>query len=78
MATNAPAAQQEEQGTSWFRTILNAVMVYFAISAVMNLVGGRFGGQKQSSGTSDAPVKSGTPQNVQQIPALWELGTKMV
>jgi hypothetical protein len=74
MANAAQNEGQEEQG-SWMRTILNAVLIYFAINAVTAFVGGRLGPQKNV--TSDgAQGQPGTTNPA--VSALWPFGTKMV
>jgi len=73
------AAQAEEGGRSWFRTILNGLAIYLAINAFATFIGGRLGGQQQAGAqpAADGTVKTG-PAVVEQIPPLWALGTKMV
>ena len=76
MANAQPAAPEQQQGgQSWLRTILNFVAIYFAVNAVSSFVGSRFGAQKDVSGAGGvkpAGVK------VNEVPALWPMGTKMV
>jgi len=75
----AEPQQEEEQQTSWGRTILNVVTIYFAVNAVTSFVGSRLGGQKDivsTDGTSK-PAAAGV-KGVEQFPALWPLGTQMV
>ena len=75
MANAQPAAPEQQQGQSWLRTILNFVAIYFAVSAVSSFVGGRFGAQKDVSG-DDGIKPAGVKVN--EVPALWPMGTKMV
>jgi hypothetical protein len=72
-----PDAPEEEQGGGWYKTIFNALMIYFAFNAVTSFLGGRLGGQKDNS--SDGTVKTGAVNRApESIPAFWPLGTKMV
>jgi hypothetical protein len=76
-----PEAQEEEGQGSWIRTILNGVMIFFAVNAVSTFIGGRFGGQKAevTDPTGNVNVKpAANVQGAAQIPALWPLGTMMV
>jgi hypothetical protein len=71
MANDAP--QEEQQQGGWLRSLLNAVLIYFAVNTVMSIIAGKFGPQKNVTnpdGTISHPVN--------QIPALWTLGTDMV
>jgi hypothetical protein len=82
MANPQPAAaaggQEEQQGQgSWMRSILNGLLIFFAINAASSFLGGKFGAQKNVTST-DGIVKPATNQGAAQIPALWNLGTKMV
>jgi len=70
---NAQNNGQEEQQGSWMRTILSALMVYFAINAVTSFLGGRLGPQQNVSSAS-----SGGQAQQNAASALWPLGTKMV
>ena len=76
MANAQPDAQEEQQGSSWMRTIMNAVMVYLAINTVTQLIGPRLGSQTTTTGP-DGTVTTNAPHAVEAIPALWSLGTKM-
>jgi hypothetical protein len=71
------AAEEEQQGSSWMRTIMSALMVYLAINVVTQVIGGRFGGQKTATTAPDGTVKTNAPKAMEPIPALWPLGTKM-
>jgi len=71
---NAQNEGQEEQQGSWMRTILNALMIYFAINAVTSFLGGRLG--QQQNGTSTDSGGGQVQQNAAS--ALWPFGTKMV
>ena len=71
---NAQNEGQEEQQGSWMRTILNALMVYFAINAVTSFLGGRFGPQQNVTSADSAGGQ--VQQNAAS--ALWPFGTKMV
>ena len=68
---DAPA---EEQRGGWYKTLVNAIMIYFALNTVTSLIGGKFGGQKNVT-SGDESVK---PAAAAAVPALWSLGTKMV
>jgi hypothetical protein len=49
MANAQPEAEEEQQGSSWMRTIMNAVKVYFAINVVPKCrEHAKFGHTKQS------------------------------
>jgi len=76
MANAQPEAQEEQQGSSWMRTIANALMVYLAISTVTQLIGAKFGTPKATT-TPDGTITTNAPKAVEAIPALWPLGTKM-
>jgi len=76
MANAQGAAVEAEEGQSWYKTILNAVAIFVAVNAVTSFIGGRLGGQKNVT-APDGTVKPATPA-VEQFPALWNLGTKMV
>jgi len=71
MANAQPDAPEERQGAGWYKILLNALMVYFAFNAISSFIGGRLG--TQTDGT-----RSASTGGVEQIPALWSLGTKMV
>lgn len=78
MANNAQNEGQEEQG-SWMRTIINALMIYFAINAATSFIGGKFGAQKDvSAGTTGGQTQQAKNTASPTVPALWPLGTKMV
>lgn len=77
MANAQPEAQEEEQGRSWMRTIMNGIMVYLAITTVTQLIGGKLGTPKTTT-APDGAVATNAPKAVEAIPALWPLGTKMV
>lgn len=77
MANAQPAAAEQQDGQPWWRTGLNFVAIYFAVNALSGFVGGKFGAQKEVSGT-DGVVKPATISGTDQVPALWSLGTKMV
>ena len=78
MANAQPEAEEEQQGSSWMRTIMNAIMVYLAINVVTQVIGGKFGGQKTATTTApDGAVTTNAPKAVPAVPALWPLGTKM-
>ena len=77
MANAQLEAEEEQQGSSWMRTIMNALMVYLAINVVTQVIGGKFGGQKTATTTPDGPVTTNAPKAVPAVPALWPLGTKM-
>ena len=74
--------QNEEGQSSWFRTIVNSVMIYFVINAATSFIGGKFGSQKEASSseaTGGGQVQQSTTNTVSPaVPALWPLGTKMV
>jgi hypothetical protein len=74
---NEPAAVEQQEGQSWMRTALSFVAIYFAVNAVSSFVGGKWGAQKDVSGT-DGVVKPAAIQGVANVPALWPMGTKMV
>jgi hypothetical protein len=69
-------AEREEGGTSWMKTIVNAIMIYFAVNAVTSFIAGRMGGQKNVT-APDGTVRP-APTAAEQFPPLWELGTQMV
>ena len=78
-AQPAADAPEEQQGGGWYKTIFNAIMVYFAINAATQLLGGKLGGQKDAVTGPDGSVKPrGATQAAEPVPALWSLGTKMV
>jgi len=76
-----PNAQQqdagEQQQSSWWRVILNAVTAYMVISAVSQLLVGKFGPQKNVT-APDGSVKPAANQAAPQFTPLWSQGTKMV
>lgn len=74
----ANAQNEEEGGTSWFRTIANALMIYLAINTATSFIGGRFGSQKEVSQSGEAGGGQSTNTASAAVPALWPLGTKMV
>jgi len=77
MANARPEAEEEQQGSSWMRTIMNALMAYLAINVVTQLIGGKFGPQKTATTAPDGSVTANAPKGVPAVPALWPLGTKM-
>src|SRR5207237_8518615 len=74
----AEQQRQEEQPTSWGRTLLNIVAIYFAVNAVISFIGGRLGGQKDVVSTDGTTKPAAAVKGVEQFPALWPLGTQMV
>lgn len=77
MAAEQPR-QEEQQQTSWGRTILNVVTIYFAVNAVTSFLGSRLGGQKDVVSTDGTTKPAAAVKGVEQFPALWPLGTHMV
>jgi membrane associated rhomboid family serine protease len=77
MANAQPAAAEQQDGQPWWRTGLNFVAIYFAVNALSGFVGGKYGAQKDVSGT-DGGVKPAAVAGANEVPALWSLGTKMV
>jgi len=77
---NAQAADaaEEQQGRGWYKSIFNAIMIYFAINAATQLLGGKLGAQKDSATGPDGSVKPAPASRAAEVPALWSLGTKMV
>jgi hypothetical protein len=77
MANAQPDAPEEQQGGGWYKTLINVVLIYFAMNAATSLIGGKFGPQKDvaSSAGGDSPAAT---RGIEAIPALWPLGTKMV
>ena len=75
---NAQAADapEEQQGGGWYKSIFNALMIYFAFNAGTQLLG-RLGGQKDVT-SPDGSVKPAPASRAAEVPALWPLGTKMV
>jgi len=68
----------EERGQSWMRTLLNAIMIYFAVNAVTSFFVGKIAGPKNATApAADGQVKPAAT-TAQQFPPLWDLGTKMV
>ena len=74
-AANAP---EEQQGGGWYKSIFNALMIYFAMNAATQLLGGKLGGQKDTVTGPDGSVKPAPANRAVEVPALWSLGTKMV
>jgi len=70
-------AQGEEQQTSWWRVILNALMAYMVISTVSQIAMSKFGPQKNVT-APDGSVKPAANQAGPQFTPLWSQGTKMV
>lgn len=77
MANAQPDAPEEQQGGGWYKTLLNVVVIYFAMNAATSFIGGRFGSQKDVT-SSDGGVNPGATRGIEPVPALWSLGTKMV
>jgi len=71
-ARQAPAQEEQQEG-GWWRTILNAVLIYFAINAATALIGGKLGVQKNATDQDGSAARG-----PEQVPPLWPLGTEMV
>jgi hypothetical protein len=72
------AEGEEGGGTSWMKTLMNAVAIYFAVNAATSFIAGRLGGQKNATAPDADGIVKPAATSAEQFPALWDLGTKMV